>query len=246
MKQGELGEKLDRLEPLSAGVVFAREEAWQRLNQQMDQPKKRRRLALYVGAAAAVLVLSITLLLQYSQNATNTVQYKNNVVKQINPTLPETSVSEYPAIQSVPPVVKASGITTTAIQRKKHYPTLPAPIHKFEVITPATIAPNVPDATNLPPAATAAPVYAVVSINELDNETPPANLVQQPDANKNTITFNRMQVIHIRDIQRSEFNLKLVQPEPKNLFEVMTFSRTRKYSGVDATPGFLRVKIGNR
>lgn len=246
MKQGELGDKFDNMDPLSAGIMFAQDEAWQRLHEQLDRKASKKRYALCISAAAALLLLTVTIFLKVEQD---TVKNASHAAVTVNDAQkPATPIDEHNAQLSE--TTQPSTAETIFVETVPSRVPPPADVHnmegKIQVIDPIlppspSIGPTDVGFTQDRPLAAS---YPIVHLNQLNE---PADSLKQinPPIRSAMVAFKEMQVLHINDIQRIEFNLKLVQPEPKSLFEVMTFSRVRNEYTDEGRPSLLRIKMGN-
>jgi len=66
MSDKDIREKMESLTPLSGGIVFGKEEAWDKLQARIERKPARRILLSYRMAAAAALLLFVSLLAMYN------------------------------------------------------------------------------------------------------------------------------------------------------------------------------------
>jgi len=69
-------EKIGSLSPLSGGIVFGKEEAWEKLQARMERKPARRMPLKYWLAAAAVLLLFVSVITVYNYPAKEIVKNK--------------------------------------------------------------------------------------------------------------------------------------------------------------------------
>ncbi|MBC7554561.1 MAG: hypothetical protein H7257_11335 [Taibaiella sp.] len=100
MPQQDIKTKLDELDTLSAGVVFEREEAWDKLQERLDRKPERKMLPWYrlVAAAALLLLLAGGWLRYRKQSAAMPEIAQKMLPKQQNQTNPGTAAMALPAM----------------------------------------------------------------------------------------------------------------------------------------------------
>jgi hypothetical protein len=171
-------EKMEKLDTLSGGIVFGKEEAWERLQGKLDKkPVRKIALGYRIGvAAAAVLLLSVCIIALYNKQeekiAAAPSLYQNEAA-QSTPSIPAVienaagvvtneskEVRTVKRTQRMPATVP---VTITAITRPE-----PVVTHDMGVIDP----PSPPVA--IVPAVK--PKMRVVHINEIDIEETETNV----------------------------------------------------------------------
>jgi hypothetical protein len=205
MNDKQIQDKLEGLNALEGGIVYAKEEAWEKLQKHMDQPKRKVWAIPYRLAAAAVLLLMVSAGGYYY--LTNTTDNKLTV-KQI--TTRDTMIATVPATIAATPSQEIQLQTNSNISHVRKYDT---PHIQLTTKTPEiiTIQPNPqpePETittvdTKAIPEPTTAPKMRVVHINNLgkpitDDERP-AYMYNGPK-----LDISKMKVVSINDVQRYE------------------------------------------
>jgi hypothetical protein len=202
MNDKQIQDKLEGLNALEGGIVYAKEEAWDKLQSRMDKPAKKIWFLPYRIAAAALLLVVASAGGFYYYTATTA-----DIKIAVNPQyVPDTVGMEIPVakIEVATPDVKLQTTTTTTYLRKYDTPQIHITAKSPDIITiqptpePETIA--LADTTKLPPAI---PKMRVEHINNLgkpitDDERP-AYVYNGPK-----LDISKMKVVSINDVQRYE------------------------------------------
>lgn len=233
MKDNEVKEKLESLSPLAGGVVYGKEEAWDRLQARMEK-KPARTIPLLRLSAAAVLLLTAGMGAYYythhttapqaipdsyvgttaTPGSTDTEQARTMVIP------PEQAPGQAPI--EIPEVIRCAQTEEPVVEQdaKDSIATLPA------------VAANVPTVTSPAPPAATQPIkkMRVVHINELGKaeEETPAYVYNGP-----SLDINKMKVVSLNDVQRQEHMRKQED-------EIMTIVRINRPHG-----GFLNLTNTN-
>lgn len=200
MKQNDvvLKEKLNSLDTLSSGIVFGKEEAWDKLQARMDKPARVITFKFWM-AAAAILLLFVTIFLAFNNNTPVNEVVKNNTPQRSTP--PDNTVSapvEQPAIitEKNTPAITHKAIKHTTIS-KETQTTQP---EETQIVQAPVI--ETPVVENVVPAATA-PVVSVskiptkvVHINDMVNDAGTATTA----ATNTSFKIVPGQVVHLNDI----------------------------------------------
>lgn len=205
MNDKQIQDKLEGLNALEGGIVYAKEEAWEKLQTRMDKPAKKAWILPARMAAAALLLLMAGAGGYYYQ--TNITDNKISAAK---PSTPDTLVATAPStIAAKPsPEIQLQTNSTTAYVRKYDTPQIQITTKTPEIITiqpnpqpqPETIA--TVDTQAIPEPSTA-PKMRVVHINNLgkpitDDERP-AYVYNGPK-----LDISKMKIVSINDVQRYE------------------------------------------
>ncbi len=243
MQEEQLKERIESLDPLSVGVVFGKEDAWDKLQSRLDVRPKRKILPVYWWAAA-VLMLLLGLAFIFRQNERAPQQFVSNTKQPaINSAAPSSAaqaeVTTSIAPETTAPVVAyttaASSETTITMKtnplpagsRKHALPTITTPL------IPAAILP----ATPVPVANIAVPTLVVkqpmkvIHINELgrlnDEPVKPAFA----DNNPTGIDLSKLPVVHINEVSKSGFKQYYEELEIKNQSSFLTFMKPSNQFG---------------
>lgn len=222
MNDNEIRARLESLDTLHSGVVYGKEEAWEKLQGRLDA-KPARRISLKYGlAAAAVLLLAVLVTGVFYRPA------KEITVKQQN----DTTVPNKAAIMTTMPSITQQTVTESQpkpiINIRKHSQRHP---QKTEIVKhvpqeqlPAPLAANSPLKENavLPakeePVAVPAPIVTkqpmkVVHINDLERgvtERTTALAGSAPD-----IDIKKLPVVHIRDVEKEAIEINKLLKEKR-------------------------------
>ncbi len=205
MNDKQIQDKLEGLNALEGGIVYAKEEAWEKLQTRMDKPAKKAWVLPARMAAAAVLLLMACAGGYYY--LTNTTDKK---ITAAQPSTPDTLVAVEPATTpEIQPTEITQPINSTKVDKRKY----DTPLIKIATKTPEiiTIQPNPqpqPETiatvdTQAIPEPTTAPKMRVVHINNLgkpitDDERP-AYVYDGPK-----LDISKMKIVSINDVQRYE------------------------------------------
>lgn len=207
MKDHEVKEKMESLSPLAGGVVFGKEEAWEKLQAQLEK-KPVRKIPLLRLSAAAILLLGLSIgtyrFLQRPETE-HTVALPNSVV-------PIQQTTEQPVVTTPEPQVSLSVTPETVrilntlkpVKKEESQPIIennevePGPA-TLAIITPVP-QPVVVDE----PAKKTVPInkMRVVHINDVgkpEEETEPTYVYNGP-----ALDIAKMKVVSLNDVQREE------------------------------------------
>ncbi len=211
-----LMEKLGSLDTLSGGIVYGREEAWEKLQGRLDA-KPAKRIVLKYGMAAALLILTgIAGLYFYGT--------KEPVSKPLI-----TNVALTPST-AVPDAVKPQQETTMAYTSVKNNRretqkrnAQPAVCHTSKVLHPLVAEASEALAAKevaIPPATqpTVPKPLPVVCINDLENESPLQDKKSITVAGNAPLDFNKMPVLYIDDVVKNEDEIKSLLKENRMSF----------------------------
>ncbi len=202
MKDGQIKEKLESLTPLSGGIVFGKEEAWDRLQARLDARPPRTIPVWWRLSAAAALLAGLFLVVRYYYTF---------------PDSPQLAVQHTAPVPPVPPPSVVPVMQDTVIEEApavvRHY-TVPVSRETLSVSYPVQVPPSVPDTSSdtvsavvaVAPPPVPAPVLPhkmrVVHINDLNRQkaTMPDEFVYTGPA----LDISKMKVVSLYDVQREE------------------------------------------
>jgi len=207
MKDNEVKEKLESLSPLAGGVVFGKEEAWEKLQARLEK-KPARKIPLLRLSAAAILLLGVSIgtyrLLQKPETE-QTVALPNTVVPLQRAT--EQTVATKPEPQVPLNVTPETLRIINTINPKKKEELVPV-IQKNDVEPGPTTVPII------------TPAPQPVVVNETVKQTVPINKMRVVHINEagkpeeeaeTTYVYNgpsldiaKMKVVSLNDVQREE------------------------------------------
>jgi len=233
MKDKEVKEKLESLDPLSGGIVFGKEEAWDKLQARMDKPAAKKVVLWYRISAAAALLLCISVIGYYFYTPEKQVVINQPISPAVITDTEHMAVSTpttiEPAFIATPdaPIVRRD--KRKALHKKQDPPqTLfaikeepvtakPEPIAKPVAPAPAVVVNN-----NSKPVVPPVKKMRVVHINDLGKTTDdeePTIVYSGP-----TLDISKMKVVSLYDVQREESVLRQAE-------EMMTLVRINRPHG---------------
>lgn len=197
MKDAEVKDKLENLSALSGGLVFAREEAWEKLQTRLDKPAEKVTMPWYkIAATAAVLLLALGIYI-YTHPATAPVT--NNIA-----TATPQENREAPPAPAAPQNAYQAPATAETIRISLPKPkTVPGPTYTIDETNRDCIVqmeyPEQPVAQITQPPTKK---MRLVHINELGNEeeNTPAPIVYNTPA----LDISKMKIVSIYDVQHQE------------------------------------------
>ncbi|MCD6013354.1 MAG: hypothetical protein K0Q79_3216 [Flavipsychrobacter sp.] len=203
MKQDKvLKEKINSLDTLSTGIVFGKEEAWDKLQVRMDKPAKVISLKYWM-AAAAILLLMVTIFLAFNNSIPVNEVVKSNTPQQILPVnnTVTTSLEQRPVTaEKNTPAITHKAIKRTTINEEKQ--SIQPKREEIQIVQAPAVEIPVTETTasvvNTPVATASKIPTKVVHINDLVNE--PAGSEATMASNKPLFKIMNGQVIHLNDI----------------------------------------------
>ncbi len=231
-----LKEKLNSLDTLSTGIVFGKEEAWDKLQARMDKPARVIPLKFWM-AAAAILLLFVTIFLAFNNNTPVNEVAKNNTPQQSIPANNTHSTPvEQPAIitEKTTPAITHKAIKHTTIAKEKQI-THPRP-EEIQIVRAPVV--ETPVAENVVPVATA-PVVSVskipttvVHINDMVNE---AGSAATAAANP-SFRIVTGQVIHLNDINDHQVRTNNYLRQQKDfMVSIPIFNTATEYNSIPSS-----------
>jgi len=210
-----LKDKLNGLSTLEGGMVFAKEEAWDKLQSRLDTKPERRKPLIYWFTAAAVLLLMVSIMVLFRQPEQQVVNTKtNNEVPK--PVVVDTGnalnsqlivVEDTPSFSIAHPGHQRMKLNKTPEQLTETFMITDTPKPQLAIIENNSI-PIVDTEINSKPPVVSAPTVAkvkmkVVHINELNN---PDNEPEYPAVLSTTpsISILHMKVLHINELGLGE------------------------------------------
>ncbi len=224
MKRGgteTLQSKLEGLDTLSAGIVYGKEDAWEKLQARMEQKPVRKIAWRYWTAAAAILLLLVCVSIVYKVPQDQVVAYTQTVKKQ------ETAKQNLPVVTEQPlqtvrseMLPKDQNKETPKVARRQTQPVVQPPAAPdTEIATEVT--------TALPNESMPAPTVIVVKqpmktyhINELNHPvlTRDAALVR-----KQHTDLRSLPTVHINELVRQEYDANRILQENRESFVQFPF-----------------------
>lgn len=202
MKDHEVKEKLESLSPLAGGVVFGKEEAWDKLQARLEK-KPARKIPIIRLSVAAILLLGIGIG-TYNYLHQPVAIDLNEQLTTVAPAPPnlEPVVIEQPPVSITAETVRV--VSTITPVRKEILPTKETKVIEQE---PVHIAPIMPDpqpvAVNEPEKPKVSlKTMRVVHINDIgkpEDETVSAYVYNGP-----ALDISKMKVVSLNDVQREE------------------------------------------
>ena len=208
-------EKIESLTTLQSGVVYGREDAWEKLQVRLEAKPVRKSTAWYWLAAAAILLIVVSITIMWIRPETNGIVKKENqpILKTVKDNNREPQTIAAPSTQSI--ATPETLVIKTIMPLKK--PAI------FVKNSPGTVALPVANYNPSPevqvPLPAEAPVTAtpvavkkmakpmrVIHINELENDAPEESLVNEiPKGNPSLVlALSKMPVVHINDVMKME------------------------------------------
>lgn len=223
-----LKEKLNSLDTLSTGIVFGKEEAWDKLQARMDRPAKRIVLKPWLAAAAVLLLLATVITAYYN------APEEQKIAKQVQHPImdaPKSPAFPLPVVQvtenNIPEI-------RTAVREKKHERPVTheqekemIPTERIPMEEPAPVRVPVDEvlviSNNTPAVPQKIPVK-VVHINELNEDTNlHENLVSMEK--RPTFDLKRLSVVHLNDIIRDDRIIQVIKKENSNGMGLLYFKK---------------------
>ena len=215
-----LKEKLGSLDTLSGGIVYGKEEAWDKLQGRLDAKPAKRIELKYGMAAALVILLGFTGF--YFYPAKQNVSAKTPVAK-----IASAPRLVTPALTAAQPETMAvhtsTNIKEIAVQKTKGaqvshtsrvWDTLTAPV--AEAPTPNEIAIQT---IALTPALTAKAHMKVINIRDLENSTTATREETGITLNSEArIDLGKLQVVNMNDLFIEDFEIKRIRRENRFSF----------------------------
>ncbi len=195
MKDKVLKEKMDTLSPLYGGIVFGKEEAWDKLQARMDTPAKKIPIRLY-WSAAAILLLLISIYSVYHQRVKDiTLQAKRDL-----PASPAQATQEQPSRIAIVP-----GALQPVKNKATEHKITPVPTEPVNVLAtiqiPVAVNPITENtvATTVELATPQKKQMKVMHINEM-NETGSAIQPSVVITDHNVLSAGKQKVVHLNEI----------------------------------------------
>jgi hypothetical protein len=224
MKDIEVKEKLESLSPLAGGVVYGKEEAWDKLQARLEK-KPARKYPLLRLSAAAILLLTVAIA-GYIYNTKPADTNNGQPVASVSIAENNTPIPQSETI--VPEVLRQEPETSRIVNTlPRTYKIAMQPQTVIEIQTEEPM-PQVIDETpvvaNIVPVKQVTPIHKmrVVHINDVgkpEEETEPSYVCNSP-----ALDLTKMKVVSLNDVQREESRRK--QEE-----EVITMIRINRPHG---------------
>jgi hypothetical protein len=217
MSDKTLKEQMDRLDTLSGGIVFGKEEAWEKLQNRMERIPEKRTFTNYWLTAAAILLLLISVVNVHYYAPENRIDKTKINAPEVSANLSANDRPEQVMTATEQTVIYKTSLTkpTNVLSKKTHStpnttedrpvaitPSLPAPASFTENKTEVTV-PSI--------APTIVPMK-VVHINELEKGNKPNNVADIPDASYG-IALTKLKVLHIHDVEMEAIEIRALLQE---------------------------------
>lgn len=200
-------ELLDSAGTLEGGIVFGKEQAWEKLQARLDKKPARKITLWHIAAVAALLLITVLVAGRYTlpipprYNATTIAH-----TSEVPPQPPVTTIrQETTATYTTAPLNLPHSAIPTAPRRARTQAVAATP-----VLTPQITVIQQPASTitvNVPAIHAQTVVDGVVHINDLDNNTPASKPVNYEDDRYAPSLVNNIRVIHINDLGRPGGNM---------------------------------------
>lgn len=205
-------DKIDKMAPLSAGIVFGKEEAWDKLQARMDKPAKRIALKPWL-AAAAVLLLMVTVITAYYNIPAEQEIVKEEPKKMINtPRPPDVPLPVVQATESSSPAIHIpvrEGKDKRPIAHEQEKQIIQTEqVQVAEAIPASAPVDEVLVMNNTTPALPSKIPTKVAHINELDNHANPTSAFASNYASP--VNIKKLRVVHLNDVVQQEYTLQTI------------------------------------
>lgn len=223
--------KMDRLDTLAGGIVYGKEEAWDKLQARMDRKPARKVMLRYWVAAAAVLLLMVTIMVGYNRQKTEVA----TIIKtEKDKPVAVKSIAAAPHAVEVPQQPKAmveNQELQVKITSKRYYkkPLKDVVTKLTVVVEPET--PGNPNITatelltlrpNLPPIAR---TIKVVHINDLEHGGAEQNNTTVA-TNAPVYVMSKLPVVHINEVEREAQDVKQILRENRMTYRHIPFLKS--------------------
>ena len=255
MEDINLRKQLTSVDPLSAGVVFGKEDAWDKLQVRLDAKPKRRVLPIIWWAAAAFLVLGIWIGIKVSQLGGAATPSIVAV-----PVQPQTKNEIQPTNETPAPIAATGSVAETAFTMK----TITAEPGIQKAQTPVTDVVPIPILMPSQEAITVAAVADVqlprlmmkqpmklVHLNELNGPARSTGAVATDESGENEdVSLASLPVVHLNEViadEKKPFHFIVRRkPASSGVFTFLMPSRDVNYSlDDDATQSSTKFKLRN-
>ena len=223
-------EKMRSLDTLSSGIVYGKEDAWEKLQSRMDL-KPVRGIGIKYWAAAAVVLLAVIIAIPVYFNMEKEVVKSSIRETKTNPITAEDITRQTPVVIEQPGKTLVHTVLTPAKKKQAHVViaskiadgpmanNVETPIQHTEYEAHDNIV------KNIAPAPKPIEPMKVVHIDDVKSMTvvPRASSIA---ANKESITdIKDMQVLHITDVVKEEYEVKKIRRENRVTFGRNIFTR---------------------
>ena len=267
----QIKNKLETLDTLQAGIVFGREDAWDKLQAQLDANPVRKPFPIFrLAAVAAIFLVFIMVGVRYFQpsqttNAPDVIETlpnqdinRSDVMVRPHPEPGRRTNHDIGTIGQDAPTASPSPLERAGVRLDSFHTNnrissaLAKPYHKQTITQPVPLpepqpiaqAPQpTPDA--VPPPAPE-PVMKVVHINELDKEQAPPYEIADKEIPHPHVMF-KMKVIHINDLMKPISQEEYLQEMQNNTAVRIPFFHRPGYDrpSNDQPKSFFRINLSN-
>jgi hypothetical protein len=220
----QVAEKIAKLDTLGAGIVFGKEEAWDKLQARMDKRPVRVIPLRYWGAVAAVLLLFIGIIAWYRSPVEEVAVRQSEINK--TQIVPPPAVA--PLKQETQLPAKANTIKMKTVVPGRNINVANEKIQQLAVIVPPSIMPEehvVEEVAivNVPAPLTPVQPMKIIHINDLEhgsyNSLPASGTAPG-------IALNKLPVAHINELEREAVEVKEILKNNRMTFGHIPFSRS--------------------
>jgi hypothetical protein len=223
MSDKEIKKKFESLDTLAGGVVYGKEEAWEKLQGRLDAKPAKRISLRYRLAAAAVLLLGVIVFMTYDRPAQR-LAVKQPDVTMDQPVLQEPAgkneqqiAMQSPHIKTVPkPIVSKHQALheTKTIANKALSSSTPQPVLTTTTNEQSIPQPDKKEATATVPAVAVKTPMKVIHINDLERNTH-TQAIPNTGNNVAALDMKKMPVVHIRDVEKEAIEINKLLKEKR-------------------------------
>jgi hypothetical protein len=224
-----LKEKIDSMGTLTGGIVFGKEEAWEKLQARMDAPARRIPIRFWMAAAAILLILiTIFTIFNEPSKKAETLAVKKSIKATENTITPPALVAPVADIQITEPATTNRETPNHVNAGKKVKKELSTGVRIIPQTEEKPVEPHLANELPIAKTPTVKPEYkpmAIVHINELDKtpqQSTPVSLVSQQPVN-----FAKLPVVHLNDVVREETTIRSILKDSRLRIGQLQFRNTQ-------------------
>jgi hypothetical protein len=251
MEDKRLEEKLSALDTLSGGIVFGKEEAWDKLQARLEKkPARIIPLRTWLAAAAVLLLMMGTVGFYYhSTKEVAQTEVKKQPQQQPLPAYTNTTPANTP---SNTPEKQTPSNTTTVRNESRHIASVPPIINDEQLPAIGVTSPNPPDEIKITshdeiqtlPTVTQMKVVHINQLGDAEQQTEPAPVYNPVVLNTNIVNLN-----DLTDEDNNNYRLLQNVATHREAFAVnFSFMSTRQQEGAyeannETTHNHLKLKL---
>lgn len=219
----QVAEKIAKLDTLGAGIVYGKEEAWDKLQARMDKKPVSVMPLRYWSAVAAMLLLLIGIIAWY-RNPVAEVAVKQSEIN-------KTQIVPQPAVISTRQETMAPEKSITIKMKKvvsvKTFSVANGKMHQIAITVPPPIVSekHVEEevaSINIPAPVTPALPMKIIHINDLEKGT---YNVMPASGTTQGIALNKVPVVHINEVEREAVEVKEILKNNRMTIGRIPFSK---------------------